>query len=55
MSRQQDNIRIEETAKAGVYRARRTDLVERWLDRGLVTDRQHATAIDFALTFEAAL
>ena len=54
MSRQQENIRIEETAKAGVYRARRTDLVERWLDRGLVTDRQHATAHDFALRFEAA-
>lgn len=54
MTRQQQNIRIEETAKAGVYRARRTDLVERWLDRGLVTDRQHAVAHDFALTFEAS-
>jgi hypothetical protein len=54
MTRQQENIRIEETARAGVYRARRTDLVERWLDRGLVTARQHATAQDFALTFEAS-
>ena len=54
MTRQQENIRIEETARAGVYRARRVDLVERWLDRGLVTDRQHAAAHDFALTFEAA-
>jgi len=54
MTRQSMNVRIEETAKAGVYRARRIDLVERWLMRGVVTDRQHAVAHDFALTFEAA-
>ena len=54
MTRQTENLRIEETARAGVYRARRTDLVERWLDRGLVTDRQHAASRDFALTFETA-
>ncbi len=55
MTRIRENVRIEETARAGVYRARRVDLVERWLIRGVVTDRQHAVAHDFALTFEAAL
>ena len=54
MSRQQQNISIEGTGKAGVYRARRTELVGRWLDRGRVTDRQHAVAHDFAWTFEAS-
>ena len=55
MTRVRENVRIEETARAGVYRARRIDLVERWLIRGVVNDRQHAAAHDFALTFEAAL
>lgn len=53
-ARQLKDVHVEETAKAGVYRRRRIDIVEKWLRTGVISDAQHAAATNFALTFEAA-
>lgn len=37
-----------------VVHARRTDFLDTWLDKGLITDDQHSTARDFQRQFRAA-
>ena len=49
-----DDIVIEETPQAGVFRRRRIGLVERWADEGLVTDKELAAAEAFQAFFDRA-
>ena len=42
-----DDIVIEETPQAGVFRRRRIGLVERWADEGIVTEKELAAAEAF--------
>ena len=39
-----DDVVIEETRQAGMFRRRRIGLVERWADEGIVTDKELAAA-----------
>ena len=49
-----DDIIIEETLQAGVFRRRRIGLVERWADEGIVTDKELAAAEAFQAIFDRA-
>ncbi len=49
-----DDIVIEETLQAGVFRRRRIGLVERWADEGIVTDKELAAAEAFRSIFDRA-
>ena len=49
-----DEIVIEETRQAGVFRRRRIGLVERWADEGIVTDKELAAAEAFQAIFDRA-
>ena len=49
-----DDIVIEETPQAGVFRRRRIGLVERWADEGIVTDKELAAAEAFQAIFDRA-
>lgn len=47
-----DEVVIEETSHAGVFRRRRIDLVERWANEGIITEEQLAAAEAFQSNFE---
>ncbi len=47
-----DEVVIEETSHAGVFRRRRIDLVERWANEGIITEEQLAAAEAFQANFE---
>jgi hypothetical protein len=47
-----DEVVIEETSHAGVFRRRRIDLVERWANEGIITEKQLAAAEAFQSNFE---
>jgi hypothetical protein len=49
-----DDVVIEETAKAGVYRRRRLSLTEKWVRAGEVDASLHTAALTFAAYFEQA-
>ena len=49
-----DDIVIEETPQAGVFRRRRIGLVERWADEGIVTEQELAAAEAFQAIFDRA-
>lgn len=49
-----DPFVIEETMKAGQGRPRRVDIVEQWFIKGLIDQKQHAAAKQFATVFDCA-
>ena len=49
-----DDIVIEETPQAGVFRRRRIGLVELWADEGIVTEKELAAAEAFQAIFDRA-
>ena len=49
-----DDVVIEETRQAGVFRRRRIGLLERWADEGVITQRQLDAADAFGAIFERA-
>ena len=49
-----DDIVIEETRQAGVFRRRRIGLVERWADKDIVTEKELAAAEAFQVIFDRA-
>ena len=49
-----DDVVIEETHQAGVFRRRRIGLVERWADEGLITEQELTAAEAFRAIFNRA-
>ena len=49
-----DDVVIEETHQAGVFRRRRIGLVERWADEGIITEQELAAAEAFQAIFDRA-
>ena len=49
-----DDVVIEETHQAGVFRRRRIGLVERWADEGLITEQELTAAEAFRVIFNRA-
>jgi len=49
-----NDIVIEETRRAGVYRRRRLDLAERWARDGTISEEMYLAAVKFGHIFEAA-
>ena len=47
-----DDITIEETTKAGVFRRRRLDLTEKWARDGVIDDALHEAAVQFGEAYE---
>ena len=49
-----DDVVIEETHQAGVFRRRRIGLVERWANEGIITEQELAAAEAFRSIFDRA-
>ena len=49
-----DDVVIEETHQAGVFRRRRIGLVERWADEGIITEQELTAAEAFRSIFDRA-